>query len=79
LQIFATGYPKVTKYACVSGQTDPIESIVTAGKSSLSYDEFIDQYVYVWKTDKGWAGTCGTLEVELVDGETYTADFKFLK
>ena len=52
---------------------------MTAGSSSLSYDAAIDQYVYVWKTDKGWAGTCRQLIVQLIDGTAHVAHFDFAK
>ena len=44
---------------------------VTAGNSSLSYSAGNDQYNYVWKTEKGWAGTCRQLVVKLIDGTTH--------
>jgi hypothetical protein len=37
---------------------DSVESTVTAGGSSLTYDPTRDQYTYVWKTEKAWAGQC---------------------
>ncbi|MCH6469366.1 PxKF domain-containing protein [Sinomonas terrae] len=60
-----------------SGAT--ITDTVTAGSSSLSYDPTTDQYVYVWKTDKAWAGQSGTLTVTLNDGTKHTAQFSFTK
>lgn len=50
---------------------------VTAGASSLSYDATTNTYTYVWKTQKAWAGTCGTLHVTLTDGSDHTALFQF--
>jgi hypothetical protein len=80
LGIIAPGYPKVTFTTCTTGAlVDEIESTVTAGGSSLSYDAVAGQYVYVWKTDKSWAGKCGTFAMKLDDGQTHTALFKFLK
>jgi hypothetical protein len=80
LGIFAAGYPKVYPIACEAGAlTDPIEETVTAGNSSLSYDPVADQYNYVWKTDKAWAGTCRQLVVKLVDGTEHRANFNFTK
>ena len=53
LDIFASGYPKSQTIACdASAPADGIESTLTAGSSSLSYDAGSDQYSYVWKTDK---------------------------
>ena len=80
LSIFAAGFPASQKITCDSSATvDPIESTVTAGGSSLSYDPVADQYNYVWKTDKAWAGTCRQLTVKLIDGTVHTAQFKLLK
>jgi hypothetical protein len=78
--IFASGFPKATVSACDSGAAvDSIEETVTAGSSSLSYDATIDQYNYVWKTDKAWAGKCIQLEVKFADGSSKFAKFKMLK
>jgi len=77
LNIFAAGYPSSTQVACGNSAEDAIETTVTAGGSSLSYDALADQYVYVWKTEKSWAGTCRTLVVKLVDGTFHYANFKF--
>jgi hypothetical protein len=45
----------------------------------LNYDAEADVYTYVWKTEKSWAGKCGTLTVRLADGTTHTALFSFVK
>ena len=80
LNIFQSGYPASAPYACSStAPTDAIDQTVTAGASSLSYDPATDQYSYIWKTDKAWAGTCRALVVKLADGATHTADFEFTK
>jgi hypothetical protein len=50
---------------------------VNAGSSSLQYDAATDTYVYVWKTRKGWAGTCRQLIVRLDDGTDYVAKLRF--
>jgi len=80
LNIFASGYP--TSYVAARDATaadDSIETTVTAGGSSLNYDATADQYIYVWKTDKAWAGTCRQLRVKLADGTLHTANFKLTK
>jgi len=89
LDIFATGtdnnnntftYPTSTAITCGStDQLDAIEETVTAGGSSLQYDSSLDQYTYVWKTDKAWAGTCRQLVVKLDDGTYHRANFEFVK
>jgi hypothetical protein len=35
------------------------------------------QYTYLWKTQRSWAGKFGTFVMQLVDGTTHTAEFKF--
>ena len=78
LDIFAAAYPKSSQIACdTSVSLDDIESTVAAGGSSLAYDPVADQYIYVWKTDKTWAGTCRQLTVKLADGTLHLANFKF--
>ncbi|HEY6047020.1 MAG TPA: PxKF domain-containing protein, partial [Pyrinomonadaceae bacterium] len=78
LGIFAVGSPSSGPIVCNS--SDPatlLEETVTAGGSSLRYDPSSDQYIYVWKTEQGWAGTCRQLVVHLNDGSTHRANFKF--
>jgi DNA-binding beta-propeller fold protein YncE len=78
LGIFAPGSPSSGPIACNS--SDPatlLEETVNAGGSSLSYDPVSDQYVYIWKTDASWAGTCRQLVVQLNDGSIHRANFKF--
>jgi Tol biopolymer transport system component len=78
LNIFASGYPKSQTIACDStAPADGIDSTLTAGGSSLSYDSSSGRYTYVWKTDKSWAGTCRAFVLKTVDGVTHRADFKF--
>ncbi len=78
LGIFAPGSPSSGPIACNS--SDPatdLEETVTAGGSSLSYNPVTDQYIYIWKTDASWAGTCRQLVVQLNDGSIHLANFKF--
>jgi hypothetical protein len=58
---------------------DGIEETVTAGSSGLTFDPLTGLYIYVWKTDKTWAGTCRQLVVTLADGTTQRANFQFVK
>jgi Tol biopolymer transport system component len=78
LSIFAPGYPKSQTIACNStAPADGIESTVTAGGSSLSYDSSTGRYTYVWKTDKSWSGTCRAFVLKTADGVAHQADFEF--
>jgi hypothetical protein len=80
LGIFAPGSPTSLKIACSSlDPIDPVEQTTTAGASSISYDPVTGIYTYVWKTDKAWAGTCRQLNVQFIDGKTYTLYFTFTR
>jgi hypothetical protein len=80
LSILAAGFPTSQKVTCNAGAPqDMIEETVTAGNSYLSYDSSLNQYNYVWKTDKAWAGTCRVFSMKLIDGTTHTALFPFTR
>lgn len=76
LNIFAPDNPYSVSFNCATG--DPgvdVTETVTAGGSSLSFGG--DQYIYIWKTESSWAGTCRQLVLTLNDGSVHTANFKF--
>jgi hypothetical protein len=80
LAVMAAGSPKSQQIVCdASGPVDGLEETVTAGSSTLRYDSDTGRYVYVWKTEKAWAGTCRALSVTLADGTIHEALFKFVK
>src|SRR4030095_16821716 len=80
LNIFAAGYPLSGQMQCNNQlPVDNIEATVNAGGSSLNYDPVANQYIYVWKTDKAWAGTCRQLTVKLADGTEHIAYFNFTR
>jgi uncharacterized cupin superfamily protein len=79
MNIFAAGYPKVTAGTCAGVPLDTVEETVTAGGSSLNYDSTSDQYIYVWKTDKAWAGKAMRFTIVFADGTTRYARFSFTK
>jgi hypothetical protein len=77
LNIFLADYPKSVKIAC--GGADPVDDIetLTPGNSTLTYDSGAGRYLYVWKTDKAWTGTCRQLILKFADGSEHRANFKF--
>ena len=78
LNIFAANSPSSVSVACdFTSPSSDIEATVTAGGSSLSYDPSTGTYIYVWKTDKAWAGTCRQLNLKLIDDTTHVANFQF--
>ncbi|KQY49779.1 hypothetical protein ASD14_13740 [Lysobacter sp. Root494] len=76
LNIFDPG-PASGVIACSATDGDAIEETVTAGNSSLQFDPGSNQYIYVWKTEKSWAGQCRVLQVKLKGGTQRSALFKF--
>jgi hypothetical protein len=80
MTIMAQGSPSSQVVACdTNALSDTVEETVNAGNSSLSYDASTDQYIYVWKTDKAWGGTCRQLNVKLSDGSNHGALFRLNK
>jgi beta propeller repeat protein len=80
LDIFAAGYPSSQVTPCEANQLeDAIEETVAAGNSSLTYEPDLDEYTYVWKTNKAWSGTCRQLVLLFSDGSEARANFRFLR
>jgi predicted extracellular nuclease len=78
LDILAGGYPRAVATACDASIVDDVEEAVVSA-SGLTYDASADRYVFVWKTDKRWAGTCRQLVLKLRDGTEHRAEFHFVK
>lgn len=77
LDILAPGSPASRQIDCQTGQAlGGFDGTSPAGKSGLHYDPVADQYVYAWKTDVTWAGTCRELVVTLADGSEHPALFE---
>ena len=76
LAIFKPGYPASAAYPCgtVPPTTRPRPQRAV---SPLRYDAAADEYVFEWKTDKEWAGTCRVLVLGLADGTTWTVAVPF--
>jgi predicted extracellular nuclease len=76
LGVLATGFPLSFEVDCVTAAPEGGSPAQNPGGAGLSYDAATQQYVYVWKTDKAWAGTCRRLVVQLIDGTTHDALFR---
>jgi WD40 repeat protein len=46
---------------------------------SLSYNDSLDRYTYLWQTDRAWAGTCRQFMIALDDRTYHFANFRFTK
>jgi hypothetical protein len=73
--IFAGGSPTAVEIDCESGAPNG-GSEPTVG--TLSYDPLVGRYTYKWKTQGDWsAGTCRAFTMQLNDGSTHRALFRF--
>jgi CSLREA domain-containing protein len=79
LAIFRSGFPKFVSEPCDAGDTQDDIETATTSPAGLTYDPVSRQYTYVWKTDKAWAGKCGTLVLGLTDGSDHHALFHFVR
>ncbi len=78
LDFFAEGYPQITFIACDTGSPqDSVEETITAGNSQLTYNSLTDTYTFAWKTNKSWRNTCVEFSIQLNDGSTHIALFRF--
>lgn len=78
--LLASGSPASGPMSCpTSAAYDAVEELATDSTSGLKYDMSADQWVYVWKTSSGWAGSCRQLILKLADGGVYRANFQFTK
>lgn len=62
---------------CPGASLDAIEQLMADRASTLKYDSTTDQYIYVWITDKAWAGTCRKFTLTLTGGTDHNAYFQF--
>jgi probable HAF family extracellular repeat protein len=70
------GAPASAPMSCGGSAVNAIEEMPATSSSGLSYDASSDHYIYVWKTDKAWGGTCRQLVLRLVDGTIHRANFQ---
>ena len=63
--------------ASLPGRALTQQARLTHTDFSMNYDPSSDQYIYVWKTNSAWAGTCRQLLVRFNDDTTHVANFKF--
>jgi hypothetical protein len=78
LGVLAGGSPTIQLTNCSTGDASGTP-ISTVAAEPFYYDPILDEYVYAWKTQKAWNGSCGRLDVTLIDGTTRSAFFNFVK
>ncbi|MFV9503269.1 MAG: PxKF domain-containing protein [Oscillochloridaceae bacterium umkhey_bin13] len=74
LNIFAPSYPLVATVRCQNSSEAPVEEVVSAKASNLSYDPRTNQYTFVWKTERNWRG-CRDLTLQFKDGTRQVINF----
>lgn len=75
LDVLTANSPTTGSISCTSVPgVDPIEELTTS-TSGLHYED--GQYIYVWKTQSTWKGTCRKLMLNLKDGTQHVALFQF--
>jgi len=78
LAVLSAGSPSSTRVVCdTSLPVDAMEETSAATTNTLHYDTASGQYLYTWKTDKTWRGTCRQFTLRLTDGTTHVATFSF--
>jgi len=75
--LFASGYPASQTMNCSTGALSGPLQRTTLGAQGFTYDPLLDQYKYVWQTDRRWMGTCRQLIVRFKDGTEKRANFRF--
>ena len=79
LNVLFSGFPQTASIPCTASSSDAVEEYGTGNVSSFKYDPVANQYIYNWKTDTKWAGTCRQLVVKLADDTYHRANFNFFK
>jgi predicted extracellular nuclease len=79
LDILADGYPRSIASRCDASIVQDVIEATAFSPSGLSYDPSGNRYVFVWKTDRRWAGSCRELILKLLDGTEHHAAFHFVK
>jgi hypothetical protein len=70
LDIFAT--PPAWRPGCPSVSTDS-----SRAEGTLDYNPAVERYVFMWKTERAWVGTCRQLVLRLRDGSEHRANVRF--
>lgn len=79
LKIFEPDAPRSDQINCSTGRpiANSTQRATNPGSSALSYDAGADHYVFVWKTDSTWKGTCRRFDLGLIDNSRHYAAFSF--
>lgn len=79
LDVIDEGWPQVAQFECGSGD-EPAEGEPARHPRwfrELVYRERQGRYVFLWRTEREWAGSCRQFMLKLTDGTVKRADFQF--
>lgn len=67
-----------TAAACDTGEVFNIEGEAESStQTTIRYDAGTNQFIYNWKTENGWAGSCRNVTLTLADGTEHVVRFRF--
>jgi hypothetical protein len=76
--VLKVGSPTSSPISCMAVRSENIvDETEPANQGGLRQDGAKSKFKYIWKTNPSWAGTCRKLVLELVDGSSYEALFRF--
>jgi uncharacterized protein len=73
----AATVPTVQRYNCTTGAPIGTPTPAVVGGPAPLFVPIIDNYVYIWLTNRAWRGTCATFTLTLDDATVHVADFRF--
>ena len=80
MNVLANGFPTSSVETCGSKpKYDDVEIPLVTPGSGLFYEKLTKTYIYFWKTDTSWAGTCRVFTLKLADGTIHVAHFRLEK
>ena len=62
--------------SCDGSVAGPWEAAAGTGPNGVRYDGESQQFHFNWKTERGWAGSCRVLRLQLNDGSAHLALFR---
>lgn len=74
------GWPRVARIECGSGE-EPADGEPARHPrwfKELAFRRRKERYVFMWRTERDWAGTCRQFMLKLDDGTVKRADFQFV-
>ena len=80
LDVVEEGWPRVAQIECGSGEepADGEPARHPRWSKELAFRRRKERYLFMWRTQRDWAGTCRQFMLKLDDGTVKRADFEFV-